>query len=192
MPGSGLPSMSEKSCTIRTRKFLTNRLLARRQFVSGCLLTDIMYCITTAFGKCMGTSSMSWSFNAQSVCSSSVQQQQHRCCAFQCPARRLNRLMGLAAPASMSRDVCKHASNTVSGATAAEQCGVAALLCTSSLTARQLDVMNSRLFACKGVERQQAAPAHALSGGGTSARDRWRQPEDTQSFVGHQHPQQLG
>ncbi len=30
----GSPSMSEKSCTIRTRKFLTNRLLARRQFVS--------------------------------------------------------------------------------------------------------------------------------------------------------------
>lgn len=28
------PSMSEKSCTIRTRKFLTNRLLSRRQFVS--------------------------------------------------------------------------------------------------------------------------------------------------------------
>lgn len=26
--------MSEKSCTIRTRKFLTNRLLARKQFVS--------------------------------------------------------------------------------------------------------------------------------------------------------------
>jgi small subunit ribosomal protein S24e len=29
--------MSEKSCTIRTRKFLTNRLLARRQFVTDVL-----------------------------------------------------------------------------------------------------------------------------------------------------------
>lgn len=26
--------MSDKSCTIRTRKFITNRLLSRRQFVS--------------------------------------------------------------------------------------------------------------------------------------------------------------
>ena len=59
MPGSGLPSMSEKSCTIRTRKFLTNRLLARRQFVSCCLiLMGVMYCIMTLSGKCMKTSSM--------------------------------------------------------------------------------------------------------------------------------------
>ena len=27
-------TMAEKSCTIRTRKFMTNRLLSRRQFVS--------------------------------------------------------------------------------------------------------------------------------------------------------------
>ena len=28
--------MAEKSCTIRTRKFMTNKLLMRRQFVSLC------------------------------------------------------------------------------------------------------------------------------------------------------------
>jgi hypothetical protein len=30
--------MADKACTVRTRKFMTNRLLARKQFVSGALL----------------------------------------------------------------------------------------------------------------------------------------------------------
>ena len=33
--------MAEKSCTVRTRKFMTNRLLSRRQFVSSCCLLHL-------------------------------------------------------------------------------------------------------------------------------------------------------
>ena len=33
---SAATKMAEKSCTIRTRKFMTNKLLQRRQFVSSC------------------------------------------------------------------------------------------------------------------------------------------------------------
>jgi len=42
--------MAEKSCTVRTRKFMTNRLLARRQFVRcfvmvvfGAVEVDVSY-----------------------------------------------------------------------------------------------------------------------------------------------------
>jgi hypothetical protein len=35
--GSGVVTMAERACTVRTRKFMTNRLLARKQFVSDSL-----------------------------------------------------------------------------------------------------------------------------------------------------------
>ncbi len=35
--GSSVVTMTERACTVRTRKFMTNRLLARKQFVSDSL-----------------------------------------------------------------------------------------------------------------------------------------------------------
>ncbi len=35
--GSSVVTMAERACTVRTRKFMTNRLLARKQFVSDSL-----------------------------------------------------------------------------------------------------------------------------------------------------------
>ena len=44
VPSSPITSakMSEKSCTIRTRKFMTNRLLFRKQFVSNINLHKVL------------------------------------------------------------------------------------------------------------------------------------------------------
>lgn len=135
-----------------------------REFLYLILLV-IIYCSMAAPGKCIQENSMMFCYLRRSEWSQLIE-----CSSSSSGAARVM------SPAELLRDrwalqhrrmagrACKQASSKISSAAAAGRCGVATLLCTSSLAARQCMVLKSKLSACNGVQRQHAAPTPALVG----------------------------